>query len=140
VVNERNRIEKGLLMSRLLLLLGFCTLLGCTRTILKDEKRVELTQEAPTYTYTVPEIKHAQNVKVTLSADAPVSVAFGLKKDEGALGTQLTSRNIAGKAMVLLLKTQDAQLEATIPANESAIIIVTREANKKTNVKVNITN
>jgi hypothetical protein len=128
-------------MTRLALVLVFLVALGgCRRPVLNEDRQFELTRETPYYTFTVEPIKQAQTIKVKATADEPVTVMIGLKKDEEVLPKEAYSGKFTDKTLAKEVKTKDASLEAPIPANESAIVIVVREANKATKIRLKVTN
>jgi hypothetical protein len=121
-------------------LLAVLPLAGCTQYKLDYEKQFDLSpQDKISYTMTVPPIKKEQVIKVSVTADNPVNVLIGLEKDEKALNDEYLKNKYTAKTMTKELKTQQASLQATVPANESAVVLVLVH-DKKSNVKVRITN
>lgn len=129
-------------MARSVSLLGvlLLALAGCRKPVLNEDRQFDLSQGTPSFTFTVEPIKQAQTIKVQVSADEPVTVVVGLKKDEEALINDIMRSKFSDKALAKEAKTKEASLQAAIPANEAAAVIVSREANKATKVRLKVAN
>jgi hypothetical protein len=120
------------------LLVVVLTATGCPKVLnqvsdfelkLGDEKKL-----------TVEAITKEQKVKVALTADVPVNVYMFLEKDATAAESDINKKKLPStKVLAMSEKTNDATLEATVPANNAVVVFIT-SAGKTANVKVKITN
>jgi len=129
-------------MTRRFILVGVMVLVlvtGCRRAVLNQEKTIELSGGETHFTMIEP-IKQAQTIKVTGTADNPVSILIGVEKDKEAMSNEVTRRKYTDKTLAKQEKAKDIDLQANIPANETALILVQQDSTKKTSVKLKITN
>jgi hypothetical protein len=124
----------------LLMLVLLTSLAGCRKPVLDLDRQFDLTQETPSYTFTVDPVKSEQKIKVKVTSEEPVSVAICLQKEAEVVEKEVFARKFSDKTLAKELRTKDAALEATTPANEAVAIIVTREANKATKVRLKASN
>ena len=117
--------------------LALFVLAGC-RTSLSVEKQFENPPEG-TFIEVDP-IKSAQTIKVTATADAPVGVYVFLKKDRDAAEKEALAKKYTGVTLAKEEKNESINLQAAIPANEAAMVMVANATAKKANVKLKITN
>ena len=113
---------------------------GCYRTILNMEKTYDVGPGLSPEIKVDP-VKSEQKIKVELtSSPHPVSVFVFLEKDRASAMDDIKRRKDPG-AKVLASKenTQSWTQEVTVPADNSAIVFVTR-ASKDTKVTVKLTN
>ena len=113
---------------------------ACNRVTLNDERTVEV----PVGTFkmiNLDAVKSDQRVKVDISSPgAAVSVYVGLEKDLDAIEQAVEAQKASDKILASSEKTEAATLEATIPAGNSAVIVLTSAAGKTASVKVKTTN
>jgi hypothetical protein len=120
-----------------LAVLALLVLAGC-RTSLSVDKQFE---NPPDGTFIeVDPIKSAQTIKVTATADAPVGVYVFLKKDRDAAEAEALAKKYTGITIAKEEKGENIALQATIPANEAAIVMVSNATAKRANVKLKIKN
>src|SRR5262245_19263748 len=74
--------------------------------------------------YTIDPIKSEQKIKVNGTATAPVDVFIYLQKNKDAADKEIVSRKYSAIILAKQEKTPGIALEATIPANEAAIVRV----------------
>ena len=93
------------------------------------------------YSVTVDPIKSQQNIKVTGTATgASVNVYLYLNKNRTDAQKEILAKKLVSPFILAKVETTDEfNLEATIPANESAVVEVTR-VNKAAKVNLHITN
>ena len=113
---------------------------GCYRTVLNLEKTYEFLPGDEQEIIVEP-ARREQKIKVEASSSAaPVSIFVFLEKDRDAVKRDIRTRK---EPLTNLLaheeKTTSASLEATIPADSSAVVLITR-ASKATTVTVKLTN
>jgi hypothetical protein len=92
--------------------------------------------------FTVDPTSREQNIQVTGSATgAPVNTFIYLDKNKTAAQNEIFSKKFATAILAKQDNTETIGLEATIPANETAVVHVTRAAiNKVAHVELKITN
>lgn len=111
---------------------------GC-RTKLNEEKVV--TVDATPRGLTIDPIKSAQTVKVSATATSgTINVYFFLAKDQAELENENFGGKAAGKLLGSKLKVTQADLSATVPANEAAVVLAASADGKKAEVKLKVTN
>lgn len=111
---------------------------GCARSKLSHEETFDLPLDGKTVT--IDAVKHEQKVHVVVTAsDAPVGVFIYLDRDRDKAEDEILSREYSAIILARAEKTEQANLEATIPANSVAVVHITR-AGKNTKVKLKITN
>jgi hypothetical protein len=119
-----------------LLMLGLVS--GCGKTKLQTDANFELPMEGKPFE--IDPIKSEQKIKVTGTATgAKVNVFVFLKKDEASAEKEIMSLKFTPIILAKQEKTEAINLEATIPANETAVVRVTR-AGAKASVQLKITN
>jgi hypothetical protein len=106
------------------------TLAGC-KTILNVDSEFDL-PGGETKMFNIDPIRREQTIKVEVTSnDEPVSVVVILEKE----------KNSAKAPLAKLEKTKQGTLDATIPANEEAVVVVGGvPQGKKTHVKLTIRN
>jgi len=113
---------------------------ACTRVVLDLEKMHDLVPGAE-WEITVEPVSAEQKIKVDLSAQGgAVNVFVFLAKDKAAAHSEILAKKPSSKILAHAMKTEATTLEPTIPANESAVVMVTNAAGKLTKVKVKLTN
>jgi hypothetical protein len=113
---------------------------GCGKPKLDKHSNFELTG-GDGNSFFVDPIKTDQNIKVSgKSSDAIVNVYIYLKKNEMDAKKEINSRKPGNAVLAKQEKTDTIDLEATIPANEEAVIYCSAASNKKTSVDLRITN
>lgn len=124
-------LRRSLLTLVLLVLAGCGQRLDYETTVDLDEGQVQsLSIDAP---------KREQKASVTAtSSTAPINVYVVLDKNKEAAKQALLDRRQPAEALARQVKTQDATLEATIPANTRFAVLL-GGASKHTQVKVKIT-
>jgi hypothetical protein len=121
-----------------LVILG--TVSGCGRTKLNVGSAFELNL-GDNKRITVEPIKHEQKIKVTGTATgAPVNVYVYLSKNEAAADKEILAKKFTDVMLQKQEKTDSVNLEATIPANEAAVVRVSSAGAGKANVEIKITN
>jgi hypothetical protein len=113
---------------------------GCYRTVLNQEKTYDVVP-GETRELIVEPSRREQKIKVEVSAaPAPVSVFVFLEKDRDAVKHDIeTRKQQLANVLAREEKTTNVMLEATIPADNSAVVLITR-ASKDTKVTVKLTN
>jgi hypothetical protein len=122
-------------MRKLMLGAALVVLVGCGKK-LNMEQTFDLPIEGKQFV--LEPVSSEQKIKVTAKADAAVSVYIYLEKHKEAAEQQILTRKFAN-ILQRQEKTDNASLEATIPANEAAVVRVGR-ASKGTKVTLRITN
>jgi hypothetical protein len=91
---------------------------------------------------TVDPISREQNIQITGTATgAPVNAYIYLEKNKTAAQNEILSKRFATAILEKQDDTQTINLEAKIPANESAVVHITRATiNKPATVQLKITN
>jgi hypothetical protein len=113
---------------------------GCYRTVLNMEKTFDL-GPGDTHEDIVSPVKTEQKIKVELtSSPYPVSVFVFLEKDRAAAKHDIENKKSAPATVLASQeKIQSWTQEVTVPADNSAIVLVTR-ASKDTKVTLKLTN
>jgi len=118
--------------------LVFCA--GCNRVTLNDERTVEVAV-GTARPFIVEAAKKDQKIKVEVSSPGvPVSVYVCLEKDREAVEECIEAQRQSDKILATMEKTERGTLEATIPANNVAMILLTNASAKTANVRVRTTN
>ncbi len=122
-------------VTRMALLLAL--LAGCTK--LDTESMFDVPPEGKIFT--VDAIKSQQNVKATGTATGgPVNVYLYLDKNKAAAQRDIAAKKLVSPVIMSKVEGTDTfSVEATIPANETAVVEITR-AGKAAKVKLHITN
>ena len=91
--------------------------------------------------FEVDAVKYEQDIKVTGTATgAPAAIFIYLKKDKDAAEKAIMAKKLTSPVLLNKVETTgDFTLQATIPANETAVVEVDR-VNKAANVHIKITN
>ncbi len=119
-----------------LVLLG---IVGCGKAKLDMESLFEVPVEGKSFK--VDPIKSEQNIQVTGTAtQAPVNVYVYLDKNEAAVEKEIMTLKTTANVLAKQEKTEAISLTATIPANETAVVRVTRGGGKAARVQLKITN
>lgn len=114
-------------------------LLGC-RTRLNDETTVTVDSAEQKYRI-IEAITSPQTVKVHAKPDnGQINVYFFLEKDRDEVEKEIERGKQSPKLLAHKLKTAEADLQATVPAKESAMVLIQTADTKKHDVKVKITN
>src|SRR5262245_33020375 len=109
---------------------------GCTK--LNSERTVQVKPGDLKYTI-LDHISKSQRVNVSAqAADGKFNVYCCLEKDQADVEKDLYQKKVNAKVLAHELKTGGADLNATIPANETAVILLTSDENVE--VKLKITN
>ena len=110
---------------------------GCTK--LDTESMFDVPPEGKIFT--VDPIKSQQTVKAEGTATGgPVNVYLYLERNKAAAQKDILAQKLVSPFIMARVETTgDFNLEATIPANETAVVEVTR-AGKPAKVKLHITN
>jgi hypothetical protein len=114
---------------------------GC-RKVLNEEKSFDL-KPGNENDFAVDAVKKEQKIKVEVtSPGVPLNVFVFLKKDEQAAKMDISAGKKTDNVLASERKTENATLEATIPANCEAVIQIRNVStdNKTANVKLKITN
>jgi hypothetical protein len=111
---------------------------GCsTRLNVESEYEVPLGGKL----HEIEPIKKDQTVKVAVVATGgPVGVFVYLKKDEETAEKEIFANKYSSIILAKEPKAERADLEASIPANQTAVVHVIRASNKGPTVKVKISN
>src|SRR3954454_19727011 len=107
-----------------LALLPLLFLVGCQRTVLKVDKEFELSGATNEQRFTIDPIKKEQTIHVNVTADNPVGVYVGIQKDAEDVGKEALSKKFTDKTLAKQSKETNVSLDATIPPNTEAHIIV----------------
>jgi hypothetical protein len=92
------------------------------------------------YTMVDP-ISKGQKINVSAkTSDGKFNVYCFLEKDKADVEKDLYQKKVSAKVLAHELKTGGADLNATIPANETAVILLTSDETKNVEVKLKITN
>jgi len=109
---------------------------GCTK--LNSERTVQVKPGDLKYTILDP-ISKSQRINVSAkTSDGKFNVYCFLEKDQADVEKDLYQKKVNAKVLAHELKTGGADLNATIPANETAVILLTSDENVE--VKLKITN
>jgi hypothetical protein len=113
---------------------------GCQRTVLNQEKTLEVGPADFKWLVIEPAPKD-QKIKVEVTASpAPISVFVYLEKDKVAAKRDIDAgKNSPANVLAKMEKTDRATLEVMIPADNEAVVAVTR-ASKQTSVTIKLTN
>ena len=111
---------------------------GCTK--LNSESTVQVKPGDLKYTMVDP-ISKGQKINVSAkTSDGKFNVYCFLEKDKADVEKDLYQKKVSAKVLAHELKTGGADLNATIPANETAVILLTSDETKNVEVKLKITN
>src|SRR6516162_1027559 len=111
---------------------------GCTK--LNSERTVQVKPGDLKYTMVDP-ISKGQKINVSAkTSDGKFNVYCFLEKDKADVEKDLYQKKVSAKVLAHELKTGGADLNATIPANETAVILLTSDETKNVEVKLKITN
>jgi hypothetical protein len=97
------------------------TVAGCKS--LRDESDFDITP-AQEYSREIDPIKKAQKIKVDVTSTGSVSVYVYLKPDQHAVHKDVLAKRPAAKALASKENVETASLEATIPADSTAMVTV----------------
>jgi hypothetical protein len=126
-----------LCLRRSLLAIVLLALPGCGQK-LDYETTVDL-DEGQVQSIAIDAPKREQKVSVTVtSSGSPIDVYVALDKDKEAGKQALLDRQKPAQSLAHKVKTQEANLEATIPANTGFAILL-GGANKNSRVSVKVT-
>ncbi len=127
-------------MKRLALGVALLILAGCMRTTLNVEE--EFVVPADGKFKVIDAIKSEQTIKVNAtSTEGPFSVFVFLEKNRDAAEGEANQKKFSDKTIAHKQGVESVEnLEARIPANESAIVMVWRSSAKASKVKLKITN
>jgi hypothetical protein len=119
----------------LLLLLA----VGC-RTKLNDESVVNVGAGESQYRMVEP-ISKEQKVNVSAKANSGTfNIYVFLEKDKAEAEKEIDKGKTGDKVLASKQKATDADLQATIPANQKAVVMLTSGDGKKAEVKLKISN
>jgi hypothetical protein len=125
-------------MRKACLFVMFLLAVGCTK--LNSESVVHLKQGDLKYTMVDP-ISKSQKINVSAkTSDGKFNVYCFLEKDKAEVEKDLNQNKVGVKVLAHELKTGGADLNVTIPANETAVILLTSGEAKNVEVKLKITN
>jgi hypothetical protein len=111
---------------------------GCTK--LNSQSDVQVKPGDLKYTMVDP-ISKSQKINVSAkTSDGKFNVYCFLEKDKVEVERDLNQIKVSAKVLAHELKTGGADLTATIPANETAVILLTSAEAKNVDVKLKITN
>jgi hypothetical protein len=112
--------------------------IGCTK--LNSQSDVHVKPGEMKYSFVDP-ITKSQKINVSAKAsDGKFNVYCFLDKDKAEVEKDLNLNKVGAKVLAHELKTNGAELNATIPANETAVILLTSAEAKNVEVKLKITN
>ena len=112
---------------------------GCGGTVLKIEQTIDVPVEGRALT--IDPIKSQQKVKVSASASGgPIDIVVCRDSDRDAVERDLLAKKLKTEVFAHQLNTEQAALEATIPANTTALVIIQRAGAKPAKVELKITN
>jgi hypothetical protein len=115
---------------------------GCGATKLNETHDVEVTPSTPPKKLIVNPIGKDQKIKVEFSATKPVNVVVFLansEKEEDAVERDILAKRASAKILTSKEKETTGTLEASVPANNSAVIYVSNTG-PSAKVTVKITN
>jgi uncharacterized protein YcfL len=114
-------------------------LVGC-KGKLNVEKTVQLKLSIPEI-FNIDPIAKEQAIQVSAKAESGMfNVYVYLSKDEAAAEMEIIANKPGAKIIAHKLKATEADLQATIPANEKAAVYVVSGDGKKAEVKLKISN
>ena len=126
-------------MRRMALFVMVMAVVGC-QAKLKSESVVSLDPGMNHFT-TVDAITKAQTVNVSATANSgQFNVYVFLEKDKAEVEKEVMLNKVPAKALVHQLKVSEANLQAAVPGNEKAVILLTSGDGKKAEVKLKLTN
>ena len=126
-------------MRKELLLVGLILLLGC-RTKLLDESTVNVDPTQRQFKEIDP-ISSAQKINASAKANnGQFNIFVYLAKDRAEVEKDMEQDKAGAKVLAHKLKVSEADLQATIPANEKAVVALTSCDGKKAEVKLKISN
>jgi hypothetical protein len=122
----------------LVLLVGWLS--GCGKPRLEEVRSFEVGPVG--HLVTVDPINREQKIQVTGTATgAPVNAYVYLEKNKTAAQNEILTKKVGSAILEKQDDTQTISLEAKIPANESAVVHITRAVlNKPSSVQLKITN
>jgi len=109
------------------------------RVTLSDNTTIQVDPSQIKYRVLDP-ISSAQKIFVTAKSSEPFNIYVFLEKDLAAVEKDIQADKASDKAITYRIKTDSANLEAMIPANEKAVVGLSSAGGKKTDVKLKITN
>jgi hypothetical protein len=123
-------------LRRYLLIILLLPMAGCGQKL--DYETTLLVGDGEVQTLSIDPPKRAQKVSVTAtSSGSPVSVYVVLEKDKESAKQALLDGKKPAQALIGTAKTKDATLEANVPAQTAAVVLV-GGARKSSEVKVKI--
>jgi hypothetical protein len=127
-------------MHRLVVGVALLMLVGCGRTTLNVEEEFVVPIDGKFKL--VDAIKKEQTIKVNAtSTEGPFSVFIYLEKNRDAAEAEATKKQFTDKTIAYKQGVESVEnLEARIPANEAAVVMVWRSSAKASKVKLKITN
>src|SRR5438132_7866942 len=126
-------------MKQLFFFVGWTVLCtGCGGAVLNVQENIDVPIEGKAIA--IDPIKNEQKVKITASATAPIDVVVCREEDRNAVERELLAKKLKTPVFAQQLNTEEAKLEATVPANTTALVIIQRAGGKPANVKLKITN
>jgi hypothetical protein len=114
---------------------------GCGRTKLDMSSTIDVPMEGKSYV--VDAAKSQQIVKVTGTASgAPVSVYLYLEKNKDTAERDILANKLVSSVIPASVQKTEGEftLEATVPANEKAVVQIYRATAKAAKVQIHITN
>lgn len=121
---------------------AFCVVLvatGCGSK-LHDERMITLGigEEKPLQ---LEPVRREQKIRVHFqSPGVPVTVSCFLEKDQPDVEKARLGGKVSDKVLGSQEKKEEAEFEATIPANQQAIVLISSAARQEAKVKIKITN
>lgn len=127
-------------MRRVAIVPALCALVllaGCQASVSLD-KTFDL-KRGDVKVFTVPSVTSARTLTITAKSNEPITVVVGQQKNQSQLEREAYSRKFTAKvSLAAAAKQQDVNLEAQIPANEEAAILILSEATKNATVTLKI--
>lgn len=127
-------------MRRVAIVPALCALVllaGCQASVSLD-KTFDL-KRGDVKVFTVPSVTSARTLTITAKSNEPITVVVGQQKNQSQLEREAYSRKFTAKvSLAAAVKQQDVNLEAQIPANEEAAILILSEATKNATVTLKI--
>ena len=113
---------------------------ACNPVLLNQESTFEVTP-GQTYELRVDPVSRAQKIKIQATATGgPINVYVYSEKDAEAARKLIRSRNLGSPVLGYHEKTENASVEADVPANLTAVIMFELASAKKVTVNAKITN
>ena len=126
-------------MALVVLFVMVMLVVGC-RAKLKNESAVNLEGGMSHFT-TIDAIPQAQTVNVSAKSNGgQFNIYVFLEKDKADVEKEVMQNKVPAKALAHQLKTADANLQAAVPGNEKAVVMLTSSDGKKSEVKLKLTN